>query len=208
MAGRRILDAARLAQAARSVAKQHVALRSEQLDRYNKSSTVAKQAKYQSDRIVLTLQAAAALARRLAEDEKADPFGNGADSASPGDSPRTADPKSTTIQHERPASIHLNVDEQPGDGVGEPTAPGFNRNMSSDLSREPLSKTQRLIKLTEELDLHIKQTQRISELLRRRTSAEDVPNTASSSSATNPTAEHGPPERIIPQRQAEMRESR
>ena len=36
------MDAAKLVQAARSVAKQHVALRSEQLDRYNKELNIGE----------------------------------------------------------------------------------------------------------------------------------------------------------------------
>lgn len=68
MAGRRLLDAARLFSAARSIASQHIALRSQQLDAYNKTSTLARAVKSQTDRVTLTAQAALALARRLGED--------------------------------------------------------------------------------------------------------------------------------------------
>lgn len=68
MAGRRLLDAARLFSAARSVASQHVALRSQQLDTYNKTSTLARAVKSQTDRVTLTAQAAYTLAKRFSED--------------------------------------------------------------------------------------------------------------------------------------------
>ncbi|KAJ9657624.1 hypothetical protein H2201_008129 [Coniosporium apollinis] len=67
MAGRRLLDAAKLFNASRSVAKQHIALRSQQLDVFNKTSTLAKAVKSQTDRVTLTAQAAIALSRRFNE---------------------------------------------------------------------------------------------------------------------------------------------
>jgi aarF domain-containing kinase len=218
MAGRRILDAAKLVQAARSVAKQHAALRSEQLDRYNKSSTVAKQAKYQSDRIVLTLQAAAALARRLAEDEKADQFANTAASARAEEGPGNPDQKSTSAQHEKstdsnaPGS-HRNVDEESGDGVVEQTAHRFRRE-GQYISGEPRSNTQRLDELIEEVNLNTIRTKRISESLGSQPSAEEIAsnetlaNAAGSPSATDTTAEHVAPDRTIQGKHTEMRESR
>jgi len=67
MAGRRLLDLAKLLNASRNVAKQHIELRSKQLDVYNKTSTLAKAVKHQTDRVTLTAQAATALAKRLNE---------------------------------------------------------------------------------------------------------------------------------------------
>ncbi len=67
MAGRRLLDAAKLLNASRSVAKQHIALRSQQLDVYSRTSTLAKAVKDQTDRVTLTAKAAAALAQRFNE---------------------------------------------------------------------------------------------------------------------------------------------
>jgi aarF domain-containing kinase len=74
MAGKRILDVAKLIQATRAVTRQHVALRSEQLDRFNKTSTVAKEVKYQTERITLTVGAAVELAKRFAEEEEKQPW--------------------------------------------------------------------------------------------------------------------------------------
>jgi aarF domain-containing kinase len=69
MAGRRLVDVAKLINASRSIAKQHIALRSQQLDVYNKTSTLAKAVKDQTDRVTLTARAAIALSKRLNETE-------------------------------------------------------------------------------------------------------------------------------------------
>jgi aarF domain-containing kinase len=65
MAGRRLIDAAKLFNASRSVVKQHINLRSQQLDVYSKTSTFAKTVKNQTDRVTLTAKAAVALAERF-----------------------------------------------------------------------------------------------------------------------------------------------
>lgn len=49
------------------VAKQHFALRSQQLDTYSKTSTLARAVKNQTDRVTLTVRAAVALAGRFNE---------------------------------------------------------------------------------------------------------------------------------------------
>jgi len=213
------VDAAKLVQAARSVAKQHVALRSEQLDRYNKSSTLAKQAKYQSDRIVLTLQAAAALARRLSEDDKADQFGNAAPSARSEERPGKPGQKGSSVRHERPADshapgIHPSVDGKSGNGVDEQTAHGLNRG-APQLSSEPRSNTQPLDELTEEVDLNMLRTKRTSQTSGSQPSAEGTTSnealasrTAGSPAATATTAEHVASDRTIQQAHPGMRESR
>lgn len=72
MSGRRLLDLAKLLNASRNIAKQHLELQSKQLDAYSKTSTLAKAAKRQTDRVMLTVQAAAALAKRLNEEAPKD----------------------------------------------------------------------------------------------------------------------------------------
>ncbi|KAL9091944.1 MAG: hypothetical protein Q9165_004696 [Trypethelium subeluteriae] len=67
MAGKRLVDAAKLFNAVSSVAKQHAALRSQQLDIYSRTSTLAKAVKSQTDRITVTAEAAYTLAQRLNE---------------------------------------------------------------------------------------------------------------------------------------------
>ena len=65
MSGKKILDAAALINASRGVLFKHVNLRQRQLENYNKTSTLAKAVKSQTDRVTLTLQAASALADRV-----------------------------------------------------------------------------------------------------------------------------------------------
>lgn len=65
MAGKRLLDAALLFNATRSVANQHFRLRSQQLDVWTKTSTIAKAIKNQTDRVTLTVRAANALSQRV-----------------------------------------------------------------------------------------------------------------------------------------------
>ena len=67
MSGKRLVDAARLVHATRSVAKQHWLLRQQQLDVYTRTSTLARAVKHQTDRVTLTASAAIALARRMNE---------------------------------------------------------------------------------------------------------------------------------------------
>jgi aarF domain-containing kinase len=68
MAGRRLVDAAKLFNASKSIGQKHIALRSKQLDAFNKTSTIAKAIKDQTDRVTLTAAAAIALSQRFSED--------------------------------------------------------------------------------------------------------------------------------------------
>ncbi|KAF2272777.1 ubiquinone biosynthesis protein coq-8 [Westerdykella ornata] len=68
MAGRRLVDVARLFQASKSIAAKHINLRSQQFDVYSKTSSLAKAVKSQTDRVTLTAQAAVALAKRVNEE--------------------------------------------------------------------------------------------------------------------------------------------
>ncbi|KAK3716842.1 hypothetical protein LTR37_006192 [Vermiconidia calcicola] len=67
MAGKRLLDAAKLFDAGRSVAKQHISLRQKQWDVYSKTSGLAKAVKSQTDRVTVTAGAAYELAKRFSE---------------------------------------------------------------------------------------------------------------------------------------------
>ena len=68
MAGRRLVDVAKLFGASRSIVQKHVALRSTQYDVYSKTSTLARAVKSQTDRITLTAAAAIALSKRFSEE--------------------------------------------------------------------------------------------------------------------------------------------
>ena len=67
MAGKRLLDIAALFNASRGVAQKHVALRSKQLDVYNRTSTLAQALRNQTDRVTETVKAASFIASRLNE---------------------------------------------------------------------------------------------------------------------------------------------
>jgi len=71
MAGRRLVDAAKLFNASKSVAQKHIALRSSQLDAFNKTSSLAKAVKNQTDRITLTAAAAIELSKRFSDEAPA-----------------------------------------------------------------------------------------------------------------------------------------
>ncbi|KAF2012648.1 ubiquinone biosynthesis protein-like protein coq-8 [Aaosphaeria arxii CBS 175.79] len=98
MAGRRLVDAAKLFNASKSIASKHVALRSQQLDVYNRTSTLAKAVKNQTDRVTLTAQAAIALSKRFNEDKPSYTSTTSSQTArNDGDIPRK-----DTVQGERP----------------------------------------------------------------------------------------------------------
>ena len=65
MAGRRLVDAAKLFNASKAVAHKHIALRSRQLDLFTQTSSLARAVKNQTDRVTLTAAAAIALSRRV-----------------------------------------------------------------------------------------------------------------------------------------------
>jgi aarF domain-containing kinase len=67
MAGKRLLDVAALFNAARGVAQKHVAFRARQVDVYNRTSTLARAVRHQTDRITETVKAASFLTSRLNE---------------------------------------------------------------------------------------------------------------------------------------------
>lgn len=65
MSGKRLLDAAALFKATSSVASKHATLRTHQFEAYQKTSSLARAVKSQTDRVTLTAKAASALAGRL-----------------------------------------------------------------------------------------------------------------------------------------------
>jgi len=68
MAGRRLIDAAKLFNASRSIANKHISLRSQQFDVWNRTSALAKAVKSQTERVTLTAEAAIALSKRFGDD--------------------------------------------------------------------------------------------------------------------------------------------
>lgn len=114
MAGRRLVDAAKLFQASKSIAAKHINLRSQQLDVYTKTSSLAKAVKNQTDRVTLTAQAAIALAKRVNEEPPS--YASGAAS------------QAASYSHEKPAKT----------GAAEPPAKGELNIQQKEAEREPL----------------------------------------------------------------------
>ncbi|KAE8384216.1 ABC1 family-domain-containing protein [Aspergillus alliaceus] len=67
MSGKRLLDAIQVLNVAKTVAMKHLAVRQRQLDLFTRTSFLTKGIKEQADGLVLTAQAAAALAKRFNE---------------------------------------------------------------------------------------------------------------------------------------------
>ena len=67
MAGKRLLDVAKLLDAGRSIGKQHITLRKHQWVVYSKTSGLAKAVKTQTDRVAVTVAAGYELAKRVNE---------------------------------------------------------------------------------------------------------------------------------------------
>lgn len=98
MAGRRLLDAARLFGASRSIAKHHYVLRSQQWDVFTQTSTLAKAVKNQTDRVTVTARAAYAIAKRF--NEQGPSYGSGDRNAyqTPTQYDDTSIPRQETVQ--------------------------------------------------------------------------------------------------------------
>lgn len=67
MSGKRVLDAIQLLNVAKNVAGKHLSIRQQQLDVYTRTSSLTKGLKQQYDNLVVTAQAASALAQRFDE---------------------------------------------------------------------------------------------------------------------------------------------
>ncbi|KAJ5519163.1 hypothetical protein N7453_001585 [Penicillium expansum] len=106
MSGKRLLDAIQFLNVSKTVAAKHLAIRQRQLDVYTRTSSLTKGIKAQTEGLILTAQAAAALARRF--DEPSQPS-----SPSPADFPdksTSADkpPASTPTGDEKPSALDVN----------------------------------------------------------------------------------------------------
>ncbi|KAJ5822776.1 hypothetical protein N7447_005116 [Penicillium robsamsonii] len=101
MSGKRLLDALQFLNVSKTVAAKHLAIRQHQLDIYTRTSSLTKGIKAQTEGLILTAQAAAALARRF--DEPSQP-----PSPSPADFPEsTADkPPASTATSPPPDLAH------------------------------------------------------------------------------------------------------
>ncbi|KAJ4407412.1 hypothetical protein N0V91_003996 [Didymella pomorum] len=101
MAGRRFVDAAKLFQASKSIASKHITLRSQQFEAYQKTSTLAKAVKSQTDRVTLTAAAAIALYQR--SNEAAPSYTKAApERATPASTQHAYIPRKETVERQAP----------------------------------------------------------------------------------------------------------
>ncbi|KAJ5715143.1 Protein ABC1 [Penicillium malachiteum] len=109
MSGRRLLDVIQFFNVSKSIAVKHLAIRQHQLDVYTRTSSLTKGIKEQTEGLILTAQAAAALARRF-DDSPPNPSSSSSD-ISADSAPRKSEPQSgTTSPTSDNARLHT---EQP-----------------------------------------------------------------------------------------------
>lgn len=111
MSGRRLLDVIQLFNASKSVASKHLAIRQSQLDVYVRTSSLTKGIKEQTDGLILTAKAAAALAARFEDSSPPSPTTappNSADSAGP--SPQR--PAETATTAYQPSQVPTSADSR------------------------------------------------------------------------------------------------
>ncbi|KAJ5376389.1 hypothetical protein N7509_013275 [Penicillium cosmopolitanum] len=97
MSGRRLLDTVQFLNVSKTIALKHLGIRQRQLDVYTRTSSLTKGIKAQTDGLILTAQAAAALARRF-DDSPPTP------SAPSPSSPSTASPEASANSSPNPHS--------------------------------------------------------------------------------------------------------
>ncbi|PNS15484.1 Protein ABC1, mitochondrial [Sphaceloma murrayae] len=128
MSGKRLLDAARFYGALRSVVKTHFTIRSQQLDSFSKTSSLAKAVKNQTDRVTVTAGAAYALARRFAETDtqRATPSGREAYSTTSAIPRKDAGQSEGTPVHDQVAGLKQDhhYERSEGNAVQEPAPQG------------------------------------------------------------------------------------
>ncbi|KAL4967322.1 protein kinase COQ8 [Aspergillus stella-maris] len=90
MSGKRLLDVIQFLNVTKSVATKHLAVRQRQLDTFTRTSSLTKGIKNQTDSLILTAKAAAALAKRLNDNPP---------SRSPTTSAAPSEPSPTSQQH-------------------------------------------------------------------------------------------------------------
>ncbi|KAJ5753686.1 uncharacterized protein N7511_007839 [Penicillium nucicola] len=103
MSGKRLLDAIQLLNVSKTVAAKHFAIRQHQLDVYTRTSSLTKGIKAQTEGLILTAQAAAALARRF--DETSPPTDSANSYTSPSADPATSASTSANAVNPNVASV-------------------------------------------------------------------------------------------------------
>ncbi|OQE21667.1 hypothetical protein PENSTE_c011G04998 [Penicillium steckii] len=106
MSGRRLLDAIQVLNVSKTIALKHLGIRQHQLDVYTRTSSLTKGLKAQTDGLILTAQAAAALARRF-DDSPPTPT-----AATPTPSPNTASPETSANSPSPQSPSNATLSEQ------------------------------------------------------------------------------------------------
>lgn len=125
MAGKRLIDAAKLLNVGTSIAKQHFVLRRQQWDVYSRTSSLAKAVKDQTNRVTVTAAAAVELAKRLDETgptwkKEQESTRSGRQNASPQTDTTSVDASTNTVTGVSPGGQNI-VQEQDSavSGTGE-----------------------------------------------------------------------------------------
>ncbi|KAJ5701467.1 Protein ABC1 [Penicillium malachiteum] len=114
MSGRRLLDVIQFFNVSKSIAVKHLAIRQHQLDVYTRTSSLTKGIKEQTEGLILTAQAAAALARRFDDSPptSSSPSDIPADSAPRQSEPQSAGTTSPTSDNARLRTEKLEAEIQ------------------------------------------------------------------------------------------------
>ncbi|KAJ6151034.1 Protein ABC1 [Penicillium chermesinum] len=140
MSGRRLLDAIQLLNVSKTVAAKHFAIRKHQLDVYTRTSSLTKGIKERTDGLILTAQAAAALARRFNDSPPtaSPPASNKPPApASSSEAPASGPTASGTAQHEAQFQVPAAAAQYSGNEKPE----GLNISPQQEVFYEPSIQT-------------------------------------------------------------------
>ena len=120
MSGRRLLDALQVLNVTKSVAAKHLAVRQRQLDVFTRTSSLTKGIQSQTEGLILSAQAAAALARRFNEPSPSDYTPKPADTAAtPKPPPATKPEEARKSQRQAESQIPASAATYSGGEVPE-----------------------------------------------------------------------------------------
>lgn len=120
MSGRRLLDAIQVLNVTKSVAAKHLAVRQRQLDVFTRTSSLTKGVQSQAEGLILSAQAAAALARRFNEPSPSDYTPKPADTAAtPKPPPATKPEEARKSQRQAESQIPASAASYSGGEVPE-----------------------------------------------------------------------------------------
>ncbi|KAF7591276.1 hypothetical protein BBP40_001785 [Aspergillus hancockii] len=147
MSGKRLLDAIQVLNVAKSVATKHLAVRQRQLDLFTRTSSLTKGIKEQADGLVLTAQAAAALAKRFNEPHPSDSTPrNQTPSSTESPLPSQAEPRAANLSTDEARKSQWQAESQrPATAVGysgTETTSNLNVSQPQDVFYQPPQETE------------------------------------------------------------------